>query len=535
MPHRLLPFLFLLISSLSFAQPKTDAVAQAKLNGRLVNEGFNRCIRFVNAWMKHADSATGLIPRNLRESKDFWNAWDAGADNYPFMVMTASILMPEFFIGRALDMLKTERRLTARIGTLPDTYSFSKKGFRNERIDTNQILFGAAEYMKDGLVPLTEWLGKSPWSNRMLEMLNDLPAILKIEQPIRGEWFGNSATVEVHGDLMQVLTRMYWFTKNPVYLDRAIQLADHYLQNDRLPTEASNRLRIRDHGCEIISGLCEVYLACSFARPEKRMQWKPQIHRMLDRILEVGRNADGLFYDEINPQTGAVIAPRIADNFGYTLNAYYSIAQIDSVPAYREAVIKGLSALNQHYRNVDWENGSADGYADALEGALNLYNREPIASVADWLDSQIRVLWNFQQPDGMIEGWHGDGNFARTTLMYCLWKTQGVLPDRWQSDLELGAVKHENGLLVYVSAASGWKGRLRFHTPRYRDQMGLPVDYPRINQFQEWFTVERKNKYKITFNDSITIFVRGKNMIRGVGFNTDAYATIKIEQVKQNR
>lgn len=532
MLHRLLLCLLILTSHFSVAQ---DAASLARQNGQLVNEGFNRCIRFVNAWMKHADSATGLIPRNLRESKDFWNAWDAAADNYPFMVMTASILMPEFFNGRALEMLKTERRLTARIGTLPDTYSFSKKGFRNELIDTNQILFGAAEYMKDGLVPLTEWLGKSPWSNRMLEMLDDLPRILNIEQPITGDWFGNSATVEVHGDLMQVLTRMYWFTKNPVYLERAIQLADHYLQHNRLPTEASNRLRIRDHGCEIISGLCEVYLACSFARPEKRMQWKPQIHRMLDRILEVGRNADGLFYDEINPQTGAVIAPRIADNFGYTLNAYYSIAQIDSVPAYREAVIKALSTLNQHYRNVNWENGSADGYADALEGALNLYNREPIASVAEWLDSQIHILWDMQQSDGMIEGWHGDGNFARTTLMYCLWKTQGVLPDRWQSDLLLGAVKQNNGILLHIFAASGWKGRLRFHTPRYRDQMGLPVDYPRINQFQEWFTVGRKNKYRITINDSITRFVSGKKLIRGIGFNTDAHATLKIEQVKQKR
>jgi hypothetical protein len=137
---------------------------QAVENGKLVNQGFNRCIAYVNAWTKYTDTTTGLIPRNITDSKDFWNAWDAAADNYPFMVLTSSILMPEFFKGKALDMLKTERRLTPRIGQLPDTYSFSKKGFRNETIDTNQIIFGAAEYMKDGLIPLTEWLGKSPWS-----------------------------------------------------------------------------------------------------------------------------------------------------------------------------------------------------------------------------------------------------------------------------------------------------------------------------------------------------------------------------------
>ncbi|MCX5859081.1 MAG: hypothetical protein NT056_04190, partial [Proteobacteria bacterium] len=50
----------------------------------------------------------GCIPfENITDSKDFWNAWDAAADNYPFMVLTSSILMPEFFKGKALDMLKT--------------------------------------------------------------------------------------------------------------------------------------------------------------------------------------------------------------------------------------------------------------------------------------------------------------------------------------------------------------------------------------------------------------------------------------------
>ena len=27
-------------------------------------------------------------------------------------------------------------------------------------------------------------------------------------------------------------------------------------------------------------------------------------------------------------------------------------------------------------------------------------------------------MWTIQKPDGIIEGWHGDGNFARTAIMY---------------------------------------------------------------------------------------------------------------------
>jgi hypothetical protein len=500
-----------------FAQKNDAGFKEAIENGQLVNEGFNRCISYVNGWMKYADPATGLIPRNIRESKDFWNAWDAAADNYPFMVLTSSILMPDFFRGRALDMLKTEQRLTSRIGKLPDTYSFSKKGFKNEVIDTSQIIFGSAEYMKDGLIPLTEWLGKSPWSDRMLEILDDLPVLTRVVKQVKGDWFGKSAVVEVNGDLLQVLSRMYWFTGKRAYLDWACEIADYYLNSERLPTIGLDRLRIRDHGCEIISGLCEVYLATSYAMPEKREQWRKYIHLMLDRILEVGRNEDGLFYDEVNPQTGAVVSERLADNFGYTLNACYFVGQIDSTPAYRDAVIKALSSLNGKYRNHDWESGSADGYADAIEGALNLYNREQIPSTKAWLDSETRVMWGMQKPDGLIEGWHGDGNFARTTIMYCLWKTQGVTPLPWNDKLILGAVQSDEGLKIVVSSPASWKGKLKFDVPKYSTNMHYPMDYPRINQFQTWFSVDTARKYQIrdVKNNQLKAWT-GKQMAEGI-------------------
>ena len=512
-----------------FAQKNDAGFKEATENGQLVNEGFNRCISFVNGWMKYADPATGLIPRNIRESKDYWNAWDAAADNYPFMVLTSSILMPDFFRGSALDMLKTEQRLTSRIGKLPDTYSFSKKGFKNEVIDTSQIIFGSAEYMKDGLIPLTEWLGKSPWSDRMLEILDDLPALTRIVKQVKGDWFGNSATVEVNGDLMQVLARMYWFTGKRAYLDWACEIAGYYLNSERLPTIGLDRLRIRDHGCEIISGLCEVYLATSYAMPEKREQWRKYIHLMLDRILEVGRNEDGLFYDEVNPQTGAIVSPRLADNFGYTLNAYYFVGQIDSTPAYREAVIKALSSLNAKYRNHDWETGSADGYADAIEGALNLYNREQIPSTKAWLDSEMLVMWAMQKPDGLIEGWHGDGNFARTTIMYCLWKTQGITPLPWNEKLILGAVQSDEGLKIVVSSPVGWKGKLKFDVPKYRANMHYPMDYPRINQFQTWFSVDPARQYTIrNLKDSKAKTRSGQEMAEGIPVEVKPGETIYL-------
>ena len=89
---------------------------QAERNGRLAAEALFRCRRYVDGWLAHADPATGLIPRNLRESRDFWNGRDAAADNYPFMVLTSAITDRALFEGRMLDMLRTETRLTARVG-----------------------------------------------------------------------------------------------------------------------------------------------------------------------------------------------------------------------------------------------------------------------------------------------------------------------------------------------------------------------------------------------------------------------------------
>lgn len=523
----------LLIASCSKFNP--DLYREASENSLLVNEGFNRCIRYVNAWSLQADSITGLIPRNLRESRDYWNAWDAAADNYPFMVLTSSILMPGYFSGTALKMLDTERKLTSRIGKLPDTWSFSKNGFRNEKTDTSRIIFGAAEYMKDGLIPLTEWLGESPWSERMLEILNDLPAVTKVVKELDGKSFGPNAVMEVNGDLLQVLSRMYWFTGNKEYLEWGAEIAGYYLNEQNLPVTASNHLRIRDHGCEIISGLCEIYLAACYRWPEKRAEWKPFIRQMLDRVLEAGRNDDGLFYNEINPVSGEVISSGIADNFGYTLNAYYFIGLIDSIPEYRDAVVRALSVLNEKYRNFNWENGGCDGYADAIEGALNLFNREPVGEARKWMDSEIKVMWNYQKSDGIIEGWHGDGNFARTTIMYCLWKTLGVLPDRWDEKLYIGASGKDGKLRLALSCDNGWEGNLKFEKPRYSENMHMPFDYPRINQFQQWFTPDRKAEYRVRFFPSRKkVWLTGEELIKGIHVRIEPGEKMYIEVKGKN-
>ena len=107
------------------------------------------------------------------------------------------------------EMLDTETRLTSRVGRLPDTYSFSKQGFQSDEVDMESIIFGGSEYVKDGLLAVSEWLGPCPWSDRMIGIVEDIFAHAQFDTP-----YGKIPTknVEVNGEMLQALSRLYWFT-----------------------------------------------------------------------------------------------------------------------------------------------------------------------------------------------------------------------------------------------------------------------------------------------------------------------------------
>jgi hypothetical protein len=276
-------------------------------------------------------------------------------------------------------------------------------------------------------------------------------------------------------------------------------------------------LRLRDHGCEIIGGLSELYVTLNYVNPAKKRTYQEPLHRLLDRVLEVGRNQDGLFYNGVNASTGEVADSGISDNWGYVFDAFYAVYLVDKTENYRQSFLSMLKNLNLKYRNFAWEGKSHDGYADALEGGINLYNREPAGDLKEWIDSEMQVMFRMQKPDGIIGGWHGDGNFARTAIMYSLWKTRGATITPWRSEVILGAEKGDNETCFVLTAAKDWEGRLLFDAQRHKTNMGLPIDYPRINQFPEWFTVQKEKQYTITSsNMKISGKYKGGDLLKGI-------------------
>ncbi len=518
--------IIIVVSCSHTARQDQENFDEAMRKGILVQEGYERCLRFVSDWMNYRDSLSGLIPENLSDGRDVWNAHNSAADNYPFMVLTAYLLDKDLYNNEMLDILVSERKLTSRLGALPDEYSFSKQDFARSEIDTNRIIFGTSEYIKDGLIPLTEYIGSSPWSDRMFEMLDELSNYLSVARNIEGSYFGQSVETEINGEMLQTLSRVYWMTGDEKYLNWAIAIADYYLLENPDKILESDRFRLRDHGCEIIGGLSEIYATVSYVNKEKKNDYQSPIHKIFDRILKLGRNADGMFYNEVNMITGEVVNEGIVDNWGYIYNAYYTLYLIDNDTAYREAVMKPFNVLNQKYLNFDWENKSSDGFADAIESGINLYNRERDLGLREWIDSEIKVMWSLQDSAyretaqewknrGVIEGWHGDGNFARTTLMYCLWKTNDVTVVPWEEDLIYGTAIKDGTLYISMKAGANWEGTLLFGKERHKKIFHLPLDYPRINQFPEWYSIEDGDYYLLS-KDRKTLKIPGEQLSEGI-------------------
>jgi len=483
-----------------------EAFLRAADNGVRVEEVFRRTRRMAQAWLAYADERTLLLPDvlpgNTRGPKGphVYRPHNSGADNYPYLVATAWFTDRPLFEGRLREMLRNEIRYTNAKDGIPADLDLASGTLGPPS------LFGAAEYAKDGLLAITELLGRTPWFHRMADMTADLMK----HAPVASD-FGPlpDAGAELNGDALQTLVRLAPMTGDRRYLEWAERIGDAYVRevlpgNHGLPGyswdfakhEGPDRMRLRDHGNEIVVGLVLLEALESERGGERASSYREPLGRMLDRIL-LSANPDGLLYDEIRPSDLAPASDRLSDNWGYVYGAVYTHFMLTGEERYRDAVRRVLRSLPR-YRGHDWESGSHDGYADAIESALYLVNREPVPEALDWIESETARLIAFQKEDGTIERWYGDGNWARTLLLYAMMKTQGCFLDGWQEGVRLGAVREGDRLLVSLEAPAGWKGRLRFDHARHRRDLNFARNYVRLNEWPEWYTVDESTVYRLT-------------------------------------
>lgn len=498
----------LLAATLCLAAPP-DPWRAAQANGVAVNEIFLRTRRMLHAWLSTADSKTLLLPDRVRgalfgrfDGTPLYTPHNSGADNYPFLVLTSYFTDPELFAGLVKTMLRNEVRYTdAPGGRIPG----------NLRLDTHELgaasFFGAGEYCKDGMVPLTELLGPSPWYFRMLDMTRDF--LRRAPLPSRwGALPGDGA--ELNGDVLQTLGRLIPMTGDRDLLRWAEQIGDAYIEEilpnsgylptarydlaTRTPSEIAG---LGDHGNEAIVGLV-LLLAIEHELGLPRGEtYRPVLRKTFDAVLDTA-NPDGFIYRGIRVRDMSIANRWLTDCWGYVYSSMYAYWQVTGEEKYREAVLRVLRNLAR-YRDYDWTKPSntVDDLADSIEGAIYLVAHEPVPEAVDWIDHSVKKMLPYQKADGFIERWYGDGNWNRTLLLYALMKTQGCYPQPWRPGLETGAVRGGETLYVSVRSAKPWSGRVVFDYARHRRILNLKKDYARLNQWPEWYTVDENNLYKV--------------------------------------
>ena len=113
--------------------------------------------------------------------------------------------------------------------------------------------------------------------------------------------------------------------------------------------------------------------------------------------------------------------------------------------------------------------------------------------------------------------------------MYALWKTQGVHCSPWREDLIFGAEMKDGKLFITVSSGKDYQGKLVFDYKRHKKLLHLPIDYPRINQFPEWFTANDDSYYKlISTEKELNGKFSGEELLKGVNLNISGGSICRI-------
>ena len=271
-------------------------------------------------------------------------------------------------------------------------------------------LFGAGEYAKDGLITVTEYLGRTAWYTRMVDMIADAMTAAPVDSR-----FGKlpASDSELNGDYLQVLPRLALMTGDDRFLEWGRRIADAYIDevlpgSHGVPSGQWNfathtgdgTLRLRDHGNELVVGLVLQYALEHYRQTPRAAKWRPVIARMLDRILE-SANPDGMLYNAVDTQTARAATTTGCPTTGATSTAPSTpstTARATRATGTRSgacsAIFRSIATTSWEPRNIpELPLGSFDGYADTIESAVYLVNREPVPEALDWIESEMDVLF----------------------------------------------------------------------------------------------------------------------------------------------
>ncbi len=454
----------------------------------------------------------------LLKMRGVWNYANTAADCYPFLCWAAYMTDIEALNGPLRDVLDAEIRLCNHLDRIPAPYDF-EQGAKVEDASMDKIMFGASEYVKDGLIAIVEITGKDAWFDRMVAIEEDLWKHAHVETPY-GKIPSDSRPirdVEVDGEQLQALVRLYAMTGEQKYLTWAERLGDYYLKRSNFVPP-----HLRDHGCEIIGGLGLLIGIESEIESPKLQEYLPPMKHMLDEILARGTNPDGFMYNAVEGVKSQFEPGSLSDGWGYNYIGFLCYDMALGKPHYRPRVEETLRNLaKREYLDGGVAGTGGDSLADSAEGAMYLVNRLPVPEAFKWLDHWMeRGLVRSNVPLAKARLWGAnkwESNCVRTVIMHAMLHTQGIIARPWRPDMQLGAAPLNDGVAVLLKTDKPFRGTLVFDIPRHREYLGFKQDWPRMNTLPEWFTVEPKSRYEIRdIGKKTSQLLTGNDLRRGL-------------------
>jgi hypothetical protein len=490
----------------SCAIARGDLAAAATIHATLGREAVLRAIGTHDAWMRLRNTRTGLFPVAQRVNE--WNYSNVAADLFCFLWLASARTG-----AGSLPLLEATLEAEAALqgpGKLCAPARWDD-GAELPR-DMPALIFGTSEYAKDGLLSVVECLRDPRALARLDELARVIMAHAEHMSPAMPLPSGES---EVNGNVLQVLCRLGSAREGDRFAQGAARIADAATgvmlpANHGLPAllfdyergeTLISRTMLRDHGNEIICGLAEA-LALAHERREDPVwrergeRWREPVLAMFERILSSAVDRNGLLVGAIDPRTGAMLDAAPNDNWGYVLCGALLTAQTlrrEGAEAARvTALLERISAIAQAVARtdgLDWEPGTHDGYADAIESALYIAAHHPDTAgvLESWAHAQIGIMFAMQKADGFVGGTYLDGNFIRTALLYADLCTGGWSVSPPRRGVDIGFARDEAGrAALVVRAAVAYEGKLICPAPWSAHVLKMSWDWPRLNSWPRW-------------------------------------------------
>ncbi len=483
--------------------------------------------RLLQGWIdNNYDPETKLIFRKVGKRRLRWDYHNVAADYYSSLVHISHHVAPEYIQPGAKlhQTLPSSRQICTQPNGIPGIYYFD-----TGKVESEASYLELSEWLRDGLIRIVENLGADNiWYEELCRLSDDM---IRVGRERGGLYQQCSDNTETLGNMLQSLSRLYIMSGEKRYLDAAREIGDSLLldpANDTFRKMVERRDSFRDHGCEMIPGLAELFVVECMLESERAKSYREPLMKVLDQILETSAHPKtGLFCGDLDKH-GNTVWLQPPDTWGYVLFSYENFDRATGTDRYRKAIEKPIRWLLENRENFEeckkaklWPQAThRDTWSDSHESMIILANRLEIfdRQVFDWLEwmtLQSEHRRHLDKKYGPYLNAHDDGSTGRclcTQMMAC---SRGVRHAPFQEELRIGGMPFGDGLVLSLESAKPYRGKLRFDRPRCVYPTGT-LDWARLNEMPQWFVVEPDKKYFVTPNTSQETVMLGKELIDGL-------------------